>query len=690
MTLKISEIVQAFLKNNFRNLLLLAVAISIVFGTLLTLSSLQQAEREAQFFAEGMKPYLLGLALGENEEAIRLYIDEVNHKSGHQFKFDYENAQVTRPAIMSNTVELKLAGHVYGRLIYFINPLKAIPWLAVVLLIAIVSTFAIFTQSLFRSTGKLIEEHIVSPLERLAKNIETTDDLAKNFNLTDSGTNAVEVRLVERALAEATRRIVDTEKKLRESAIDKVRVTLTQQVAHDIRSPLAALEMITPFLADLPEDRRLLLRHAIGRISDIANNLLDRNSRNIEEPQGKPHSTEFLPTLISSLISEKREQYRSRTRVEIEAESSPSDYNLFVSVNLVELGRVISNLINNAVEAIDETGKVRVLLNGQDDGYVRIIVTDTGKGISPETLPKLMQKGVTFGKINGSGLGLAHARECIESWDGHIRIDSTEGVGTTVELILPRASAPVWFTDRLVVEETSTIVVIDDDPSIHAIWNQRFSPVREAYALQMVHLYSADALREWVTTHNEIATQAKYLIDYELGIDNKRKCPVFGLDVLLELGLNEKSILVTSRADQPELRQRCEIERVKMIPKEMARFVPISLDRKLNHSCEILIDDDPLIHLAWQASARKHKKQLLVFHKPDEFISNFSKFDRATPIYIDSNLGNGIKGEHVAKKISSAGFENIHLATGDSPESFPKMPWIKKIIGKDPPWERLI
>ena len=53
---------------------------------------------------------------------------------------------------------------------------------------------------------------------------------------------------------------------------------------------------------------------------------------------------------------------------------------------------------------------------------------------------------------------------------------------------------------------------------------------------------------------------------------------------------------------------------------------------------------------------------------------------------IDSDLGDGIKGEEIARTIYEKGFKTIYLETGHPPGSFPKMPWIKEIISKEPPW----
>jgi signal transduction histidine kinase len=70
----------------------------------------------------------------------------------------------------------------------------------------------------------------------------------------------------------------------------------------------------------------------------------------------------------------------------------------------------------------------------------RLTIVDNGRGIPAELLPKLTQKGATFGKAGGHGLGLHHARRMLESWGGGLAITSQYGRGTTVTLTLPVAS----------------------------------------------------------------------------------------------------------------------------------------------------------------------------------------------------------------------------------------------------------
>ena len=100
----------------------------------------------------------------------------------------------------------------------------------------------------------------------------------------------------------------------------------------------------------------------------------------------------------------------------------------------------------------------------------------------------------------------------------------------------------------------------------------------------------------------------------------------------------------------------------------------------------ILIDDDTLMQLTWKMAAKAAGKEIIVFRNPVDFFKDAGSLDHAIPVYIDSNLGNGIKGEEVAKEIRKQGFSRIYLSTGYAPEDLGDLPWIDGIVGKDPIW----
>lgn len=117
------------------------------------------------------------------------------------------------------------------------------------------------------------------------------------------------------------------------------------------------------------------------------------------------------------------------------------------------------------------------------------------------------------------------------------------------------------------------------------------------------------------------------------------------------------------------------------------KFLSAQLDitNACNLNCAHLIDDDAIVHMNWEMAAESAGIELKAYKAPAEFLSNFAKFPKDTAIYIDSELGEGIRGEDIAVDLKGKGFTNICLATGHAPEKFSHLPWLK-VRGKESPW----
>jgi signal transduction histidine kinase len=141
------------------------------------------------------------------------------------------------------------------------------------------------------------------------------------------------------------------------------------QIAHDIRSPLFALNMIANSLLEVPEEKRLIIRSATQRISDNANDLLQRNKIEGTDTGERSRSTikapaleaVMLSALLDSIVSEKRVEYRNLQGIDLDSHLQQG-YGLFVLARQDELARVMSNMINNSIEAISDNGSVLVNL----------------------------------------------------------------------------------------------------------------------------------------------------------------------------------------------------------------------------------------------------------------------------------------------------------------------------------------
>ncbi len=117
-----------------------------------------------------------------------------------------------------------------------------------------------------------------------------------------------------------------------------------------------------------------------------------------------------------------------------------SDVTYKLLADNTKLKQIFLNLLSNAIKYNNPNGEVNVLAETTDDGYIRVGVIDTGKGISAENIPKLFELFNRLGAeklgIEGSGVGLPIAKKMIELMDGKLEVESTEGEGSTFWIYL--------------------------------------------------------------------------------------------------------------------------------------------------------------------------------------------------------------------------------------------------------------
>lgn len=240
---------------------------------------------------------------------------------------------------------------------------------------------------------------------------------------------------------------------------------------------------------------------------------------------------------------------------------------------------MLSNLINNAVEALlEDTGRVDINIHERQN-RILIEVKDNGRGIPSEILGKLGTSGVTHGKVgteSGNGLGFAHAKESIERFGGAIEIASiTKGKlecsGTKVTIILPKAKPPEWFVSALFLTTNTKLVALDDDQSIHGIWQRRtrFAEMK-GDGVELLNFTNLEVFSDWLEGNVGPLCDYVFLIDYEF----PEKVET-GLDLIERLHLQKQSILVTSRYDEIDVLSRCIRQGIRLIPKAMAAYIPI-------------------------------------------------------------------------------------------------------------------
>jgi signal transduction histidine kinase len=426
-----------------------------------------------------------------------------------------------------------------------------------ILLIFLIISVAASLQLLSVAILRKIRESILQPISKLSRGQEL--EPVEQFNCVS------EVLEIHSNLFALTKQIKDTEIERLLLKSKEELGNLSLQVAHDIRSPLTALRMAFSAAKTLPEAERNLIQGAIQRIDRIASDLLASTRLKIStDPSHGPLESSPLFVLTQPIVDEKKSEFRHR-RLKIGLQALSPMTSLFAQVDPCHFKRLVSNLLNNAIEASADDGEIKIafeLLGGK----LRFSVSDHGVGIPADILPQLGERGRTFGKSEGSGLGLFHAQQCAEAWNGDLLIQSQVGQGTQVTLTLPVSQPPAWFVSELELSPETQVVILDDDPSIHEVWKTRLPQHKQ------IHFDSSNALLEWARGKTLDDGSLLFLVDQEL-----RGSRETGLDVIARLMIAERSILVSGSYDNPEIRTQRDRLGVRCLPKSLAATVPIRL-----------------------------------------------------------------------------------------------------------------
>lgn len=205
---------------------------------------------------------------------------------------------------------------------------------------------------------------------------------------------------------------------------------LATAIGHEIRNPLTALKGFTKLQAEKhPEDNIYydIMTQEIERMNEIVGELM---------LFGKPKSKEYELYNIEEIILyviQIVEQSASKQEIVIQTDfPNPLPK---ITCDEKQMKQVFLNLIKNSIEAMPSGGNIFVQTVA-NKGEIHIRITDTGCGIPESKIPKLKEAFYTT-KEHGTGLGLMITSKFIEEHEGNLRFESSVGIGTTVEVLLP-------------------------------------------------------------------------------------------------------------------------------------------------------------------------------------------------------------------------------------------------------------
>jgi PAS domain S-box-containing protein len=240
----------------------------------------------------------------------------------------------------------------------------------------------------------------------------------------------------------------------KEQEVHSLKTQFLSLVAHQFRTPLAVILTNTGILrmhgAKLdPEQQIERLRRIEAQVQRLSTLIQDVTTAH-RFSQSKPTLTlrqtnvrEMIRTITAELMSVFGES------IQIELRADPQHETILTDPDM--LYHALTNLLSNALKYSPATGNVSVTLTKQAQ-TTYISVADKGIGIPESDHPRLFglfQRGSNVKDIQGTGLGLTIAKQCVEALEGQISFQSTVGVGTTFTVAIPNAE---YHSEAVTVE----------------------------------------------------------------------------------------------------------------------------------------------------------------------------------------------------------------------------------------------
>lgn len=337
----------------------------------------------------------------------------------------------------------------------------------------------------------------------------------------------------------------------REIEVQNARFTddLIQKVRHNIRSPLAVLGSYF----SQPDGDEFQLREqgqrAVYRIEEILSEMKRQDSPQIvSAATAQTKALVELSVLAQQIVEEKR-LIAPRIEVSYCCASRP----VYGEVPAMEFKATLSNILDNAIQALNEEGKIDVTLEA-DGHLVTFRVKDNGRGIPEENLSLVTEKHFTSGKEEGSGLGLYYAQRLMDENCGSLNIESELGTGTVVSMFFPQKATPSWHCDEISLGGVEKINVYDDQPLVLELFRRKLAGSNIEVKLHLV---------DGADPKPNLSPCELHFLDFDFGPERKN-----GLEILASSGVAQQAILVTGHFDDPSVQAGCTQIGCKLLPKD--------------------------------------------------------------------------------------------------------------------------
>ena len=299
--------------------------------------------------------------------------------------------------------------------------------------------FAVYAIALFAVilTATTLANRIAAPIHRLTEATRKVSRGELDVTLDDARVDG-EVGDLVRSFETMTRDLKKSREELIRYEREMAWKEMAKQVAHEIKNPLTPMKLAIQHLRQTYQDRVPEFDQILDEVTKTIIGQVDALSRIASEfshfarmPKRKLEACD-----VNQVVQEAIDLFGQDTSVRFQMDLS-NDLPP-VTADREELRRAFINVIRNGIQAMGNTGNIRVRSERSGTGTL-ISIRDFGPGIADEVRRRLFEPNFST-KTDGMGLGLAIVKKTIDDLGGSIAIESTAKGGTTVKMFLPGAA----------------------------------------------------------------------------------------------------------------------------------------------------------------------------------------------------------------------------------------------------------
>lgn len=313
---------------------------------------------------------------------------------------------------------------------------------------------------------------LAQDLNNMLREIQKRDEQLRFYNLE-----------LERNVASRTIELEEVVKQLQEAKekaekASQAKSSFLSSMSHELRTPLSSVIGYSQlFQADpsLGEDHKrgaLAIfragKHLLSLIEDILD--LSRIESGTLSISNDTVAVNDLLQEVEPLVQNLVEKFSVQLHVQLD-----SCREQYIIADYTRLKQVMVNLVSNAIKYNKPGGDVWVSCEQPTENTLRLLVKDTGKGLSLEQVQHLFEPfnrlDADKGKIEGTGIGLVITRRLMDLMNGVVGVESTKGEGSTfwielqrAELIMSETSEVMEIDHKLTEDELQSVLYIEDNP----------------------------------------------------------------------------------------------------------------------------------------------------------------------------------------------------------------------------------